>query len=183
MNIKIVKNPDGTARRRIRTSTGSCDACNEQRIENISTQEIMGKEKKYIDDLSLLDDPASQYDYLLDLGMRYQGDTTIRTDTWRVAGCKSALWFCTENHEHRLHLRGDSDSVLIRGMLHIFTDIYEGHSEKEIQEHPPEVMMYISDAVIYPEIKNNGLSKCYQLISHFDDKETAEGNVLGGKQQ
>ncbi len=36
---------------------------------------------------------------------------------------------------------------------------------QDVKGHPPEFPDYISDEVIYPEIKQNGILKCYQRLA------------------
>lgn len=126
---------------------------------------IAEAEEKYTNDFILLDDAGSQYEYLLFLGMKYQGNESLRISSNRIGGCKTAIWLQAWCGEDGVHFSGDSDSLLVKGVLNILDDLYSGKSPEQIRLHPPIFLEYISDEVIYPEIKNNGILKCYQRLA------------------
>ncbi|MCD7991804.1 MAG: hypothetical protein LUK37_08530, partial [Clostridia bacterium] len=49
--------------------------------------------------------------------------------------------------------------------LSILEELYEGKTPEAIKAHPMRFLDYISDDVIYSEIKENGLLKCYQILA------------------
>lgn len=126
---------------------------------------IAEMEKTYIDDLLLLDDAGSQCEYLMIAGMQRQADEGLRTDSNRIGGCKTAIWLKAWCGADGVHVSGDSDSLLVNGVLSILEHLYAGRSVLEVQAHPPGFLEYISDDVLYPEIKNHGILKCYQRLA------------------
>ena len=116
--------------------------------------EIKDKQQTYKDNFELLDDPMSQSEYLIQLGNR-------------IEGCKTAVWITTEEKAGKSHFKADSDSILVKGMLHIFEDLYQDREIEEIRKNPPDFAEAVSDEVIYPEIKHNGLLKCYEKIANL----------------
>ncbi len=127
--------------------------------------DIAETRKKIINDLELLNDASSQCEYLMLLGMQWSAGTQIRKDCYRIGGCKTAIWLNVWRGADGVHFSGDSDSLLVKGILHIMDELYTRKSPQEIQQNPPDFLEYISDDVIYPEIKNNGISKCYQRLA------------------
>lgn len=122
-------------------------------------------EKTYIEDFRLLDDAGSQCEYLMIAGMQRPADESVRTDGNRIGGCKTAIWMKAWSGADGVHFSGDSDSLLVNGVLSILEKLYAGRSVREVQAHPPEFLEYISDDVLYPEIKNHGILKCYQRLA------------------
>ena len=53
------------------------------------------------------------------------------------------------------------------GVLSILEELYQARTPEIIKSHPMRFLDYISDDVIYPEIKENGLSKCYQILARM----------------
>lgn len=131
---------------------------------------IKEKERKYAEDFCALYDPFSQGEYLIELGIGSPDEQEIRRDRYRIEGCKTGIWMEVFKEDNLIHFRADSDSVLVKGVLHIYKDLYEGKRETEIQENPPEFLKCISDDVIYPEIRENGLFKCYRKMAHFENR-------------
>lgn len=122
-------------------------------------------EKEVIVDLLQLNDAGSQCDYLMWLGMGFMGDKDIKTELYRIGGCKTAIWLRTEETKGRVKFTGDSDSLLVKGVLAILDKMYNLQYIQDVKGHPPEFPDYISDEVIYPEIKQNGILKCYQRLA------------------
>lgn len=122
-------------------------------------------EEAYIDNLRQLEDPGAQCDYLMTLGMGFRGDEDIRTGQYRIGGCKTAIWLKAGRNQGMVGFTGDSDSLLVKGVLFILGQMYDSRSIQEVKGHPPVFADYISDKVIYPEIKQNGILKCYQRLA------------------
>ena len=62
-------------------------------------------EKEVIVDLLQLNDAGSQCDYLMRLGMGFMGDKDIKTELYRIGGCKTAIWLRTEETKGRVKLQ------------------------------------------------------------------------------
>ena len=124
-------------------------------------------EAKHIDNLIQLQDPGSQCEYLLMLGMEKLPFDSLRVDRYRIGGCRTAIWLRAEDRDGMLHFYSDSDSLLVRGVLSILEELYQARTPEIIKSHPMRFLDYISDDVIYPEIKENGLSKCYQILARM----------------
>lgn len=122
-------------------------------------------EKEFVDNLRQLDDASSQCDYLMMLGMEFIGDENIRKKQYRIGGCKTAIWINVEEADGIVAFTGDSDSLLVRGVLEILRKMYNNQYLKDVRMHSPVFLVYISDEVIYPEIKQNGILKCYQRLA------------------
>lgn len=124
------------------------------------------KQEEYVALFTKLVDPLSQSDYLINLGMSLARCKKIRQEKFKIRGCKTSIWLNCEKKEGKVSFEADSDSLLVKGILKIMHSLYSDVSLKEIMECPPSFLNNISDDVIYPEIKNNGIKKCYEgLIS------------------
>lgn len=127
--------------------------------------EIAEVERNYIDNLDRLDDAGSQCDYLMMLGLQDRVREDVKKDCYRIGGCKTAIWIKTEIKDGKVCFIGDSDSLLVRGILAILSTLYNERLPQEVGNHPPSFLNYISDEVIYPEIKQNGILKCYKRLA------------------
>lgn len=130
--------------------------------------EVAEREKKYREELALLEDAASQCEYLMVLGMQKPQHEELKRRAYRIEGCKTAIWLKVWCDKGRVHIRGDSDSLLVRGVLAILEELYEGERPEAVRAHPPEFPADISDEVIYPEIKKNGIFTCYQRLATLE---------------
>lgn len=129
---------------------------------------IRETENAYIEDFKQLEDAESQCEYLLQLGMRQRiPEEELRRDAYRIEGCHTAIWLKTELRGDRVYFQGDSDSLLVKGILLILKEMYDGRAAGEVAKYPPRFLAYIADAVIYREIKTNGIFKCYQKLAAY----------------
>lgn len=119
------------------------------------------RNKEISERFDLLGDSFSQCDYLMTLGMSRPTVPQIRTDQYRIGGCKTAIWIRTGLSDQTVLFETDSDSLLVKGVLSLFDELYAGASAEEIRKYPPLFLDHISEDVIYREIKTNGLQKCY----------------------
>lgn len=121
--------------------------------------------QRYAEIFRQLADPASQCDCLLGLGIEKPEAEEIRQERFKIPGCKTAIWLKQWEREGRVGLLGESDSLLVRGVLAVFEEMYGNRSREEIRLCPPGFLDFVSEQVIYPEIRENGLAECYKRLS------------------
>lgn len=91
------------------------------------------------ENLSFLDDWEDRYRYLIELGQALPKlDDTERTDTNKVNGCVSQVWLVAEptsiDGEPGLHLRGESDAMIVQGLVAVLLAVYSDQTAREIAE-------------------------------------------------
>lgn len=133
-----------------------------QEVEAIKTE---FSEHPLASSLIRLPDPVSQCDYLIMLGFAKQPVPQIRTENNRIAGCQTAIWVKAAVADGKADFLCDSDSLLVRGILSVYEQLYQGERLTNIRRNPPDFLSLLSDQVIDPQIRQNGLWKCYQKIS------------------
>jgi cysteine desulfuration protein SufE len=90
-----------------------------------------------IDDFELLDDWEDRYRYLIELGKALQPlPDADRTEANRVRGCASQVWLVTSHSrgqsEPVLHFAGDSDALIVRGLVAIAIALFDGKPASKI---------------------------------------------------
>lgn len=120
-----------------------------------------------VDDFTFLDTWEDRYGYLLELGRDLQPlEETERNDQTHVKGCVSQVWLVTEpGPGGNLAFRGDSDSLIVRGLIAILLVLYSGRSPEEILETDPQpILKKIGlDQHLTPQ-RANGLAAMIQRI-------------------
>lgn len=85
------------------------------------------------DDFAFLDDWEDKYRYVIELGKQLPDlAEEKRTESNKVRGCVSQVWLETRTEGDRLHFEGDSDAMIVRGLVAILLAIYQGHTPQEI---------------------------------------------------
>jgi len=85
------------------------------------------------DDFAFLDDWEDKYRYVIELGKQLPDlAEEKRTEGNKVRGCVSQVWLETRTEGDRLHFEGDSDAMIVRGLVAILLAIYQGQTAQEI---------------------------------------------------
>lgn len=86
------------------------------------------------DNFSFCETWEERYGYIIDLGSKLENlDAQFKTPQWKVPGCQSQVWLVPEYKDGRIHFRGDSDAVIVRGLIAIVLIVYNDKSPSEIK--------------------------------------------------
>ena len=91
-----------------------------------------------VDNFELLDDWDERYRYLIELGRELEPmPDAAHNEANKVRGCASQVWVDAElragaGGEQRLHLRGDSDAHIVRGLITVVFALYSDRTPAEI---------------------------------------------------
>ncbi len=92
--------------------------------------------EELIENFEILDDWEDKYRYLIDLGEKLPPlEENCKTDAWKVVGCQSQVWLVpTFSDDGTISFRGDSDAMIVRGLIFVVLSIFNHKSKKEIKE-------------------------------------------------
>ena len=90
-----------------------------------------------IQDFEFLDTWEDRYGYIIDLGKSMPGlDKKYKTPATKVEGCASQVWFVMDFTPSKNGLicqfRGDSDAIIVRGLIVILGKIFNGQTIQKI---------------------------------------------------
>ncbi|MEP1933198.1 MAG: SufE family protein [Roseibium sp.] len=91
-----------------------------------------------LETFDFLDDWEDRYKYLIDLGKELPTfPDSERTDVNKVRGCVSQVWLITTINDEAggapvLTFRGDSDALIVQGLVAIAMAIFSGKNAEEI---------------------------------------------------
>ncbi|MBU1176327.1 MAG: SufE family protein [Alphaproteobacteria bacterium] len=88
------------------------------------------------DNLSFLDDWEDRYRYLIELGQMLPPlSEDRRTADTKVTGCVSQVWLVAtgiDGTPPRVHFAGDSDAMIVKGLVAVLLALYSGRPAAEI---------------------------------------------------
>ena len=91
------------------------------------------------DDFALLDDWEDRYRYVIELGRGLAPlPESERSEVNKVRGCASQVWLSTSREglgadgSPVLRFVGDSDALIVKGLIAILLEVYSGRTVKEI---------------------------------------------------
>jgi cysteine desulfuration protein SufE len=87
------------------------------------------------ENLSFLEDWEDRYRYLIELGQALPPlAPEERNATNKVHGCVSQVWLVSEQDGPALRYRGESDAMIVRGLVAVLVALYSGRPAREIAE-------------------------------------------------
>ena len=86
-----------------------------------------------IDDFSFLESWEDKYKYLIELGNALpEFDETKKKDEWKISGCQSQVWIIPHFENKYISFEGDSDAIIVKGIIAIVLEIFKDKSAQEI---------------------------------------------------
>ncbi len=86
-----------------------------------------------IEEFSGFDDWMDRYSLLIDLGNELpEMPADIKTDRNLIDGCQSKVWIDARVEDGKIMLQGDSDAILVKGIVALLLKVLSGHTPQEI---------------------------------------------------
>ena len=80
-----------------------------------------------------LDDWEDRYRHLIDLGRAMDPlDEVYKSPATKVNGCASQVWLVPQIDAGRFTFRGDSDAMIVRGLVAVLAALYNGLAVTEV---------------------------------------------------
>ena len=90
-----------------------------------------------IEDFESLDDWMDRYQMIVDYAKELEKNPfpeADRTQSNLIDGCQSNVWFTARMENGLMILNGDSDAILVKGIVALLLSVLSGHTPKEIAE-------------------------------------------------
>ncbi|MGC9353078.1 MAG: SufE family protein [Mariniphaga sp.] len=92
-------------------------------------------QQEIIDEFSVYQDWMDKYSYLIELGNELPPlDPKDKNDQNLIKGCQSRVWLVAEKENGQIHFRGESDAVIVKGLVALLLRVVSGRTPKEIME-------------------------------------------------
>lgn len=86
-----------------------------------------------IEEFSMFDDWMDKYALLIDLGNSLESlEDTGKTPQNIIEGCQSRVWLHAEMKDGLVLYRGESDAVLVKGIVSLLIQVLTNHTPDEI---------------------------------------------------
>lgn len=121
-------------------------------------QTIKEIEASLIDDFSLFETWEEKYEYLIDLGKKLQPlNEQFKTDQFKIKGCQSSVWIHSYSKDGKVFFEGDSDAVIVKGLVSLMITVLSGQAPNEIIEAPLDFINEIGLSSHLAQTRSNGL--------------------------
>ncbi len=125
------------------------------------------------DDFDILGDWEERYAYIIELGRDMPIlEETLRTDENKVIGCASQVWLYLnafdENGTKKLSFIGDSDAMIVKGLIAIIGSIYDEANLNDLPKIDPFNKFMELDLLSHlSSQRSNGLNSMIKKIQKF----------------
>lgn len=115
---------------------------------------------------ALIDDWEERYAYVIELGRALPPLADhLRTPDTKVEGCVSQVWLVSGESDGRLSLAGDSDAMIVRGLVAILLAYYGGRTPEDAAD--ADVEAYLKTLELSEHLtpqRSNGLNSMVKRI-------------------
>ncbi|WP_438481468.1 SufE family protein [Oleiharenicola lentus] len=126
------------------------------------------KQQQLIDDYAIIPDIQERLGAIVDRARRTPPLVDAeRIDANRVKGCISQAWVVAALVEGRCQFRTDADSPLVRGLLMLMCDLYNGATPAEVAATEPVLLEELELTKILSPTRLNGLHSVRAKIREF----------------
>lgn len=90
-------------------------------------------QEEIIEEFNQFDDWLEKYSLLIDTGNSLEPlDSKYKMPENLIEGCQSKVWLQAEMKDGKVYFRGDSDAVLVKGIIALLIKVLSGHTPDEI---------------------------------------------------
>ena len=137
---------------------------------------ILEIEKDLIDDFSMFDTWEDKYEYLIDLGKKLTPlDPAFKTEDYKIKGCQSSVWIHSSYRDGLVYFEGDSDAVIVKGLVSLMIMVMNGQAPKDLVEAPLAFIDTIGLSSHLAQTRSNGMRAMIKQMK-------LEAGIYGGRQ-
>lgn len=124
-----------------------------------------------IDNFEFLDSWEDKYRYIIELGEKLPPlDAGYHTDEWKVKGCQSQVWLVPEKKGDTISFYGDSDAMIVKGLIAIVLMIYNAQTATKIKNlNIDDIFTKLGLREHLSPSRRNGLEAMIEKIRHYAD--------------
>lgn len=123
-----------------------------------------------------------RYKQIIKLGKELpELEPALKSEEAKVKGCQSQVWLHGKlTDQGRIEFQGDSDALIVRGLVAILLKVYSNSTPQEILQSTPQFIKELGFDTNLSPSRTNGLFSMIKQIHHF---ATAYSVLLQVKKQ
>lgn len=125
----------------------------------MNNENINEIQEEIIDEFSLFEDWADKYEYIIDIGKKLPPlSEQYKTEDYKIKGCQSQVWLHALMKGDRLFFEGDSDAVIVRGLVGLMIRVFSGQKPADIAKANLYFIDKIGMSQHLAQTRSNGLA-------------------------
>ncbi|MFW5822721.1 MAG: SufE family protein [Tangfeifania sp.] len=141
-------------------------------------------QQEIIEEFSVYEDWMDKYSYLIELGNELEDlPPEEKNDQNLIKGCQSRVWLVAEKKDGKIYFRGESDAVIVKGLVALLLRVVSGRTPREIIDNE---LHFIDDLGLKQHLsptRSNGLLAMVKQIRlyavAYDRMENKGGSENG----
>ena len=121
-----------------------------------------------IEEFNSFDDWMDRYSLLIDYGNGLEPfPEEDKNDENLIDGCQSKVWFTAQMQDGKVIYRGDSDAILVKGIVALLIRVLSGHTPEEIVN---EQLYFIDEIQLREHLsptRSNGLNAMLRRMIEY----------------
>lgn len=120
------------------------------------------------EELSFFEDELEKYEYLVDAGKELKAlEENEKKDEYLIQGCTSQVWLISEERDGKLIFRGDSNTVIVKGLVALIIKIFSNLTPREIVAFDFAKLNALGLSEIITPNRQNGLKSMIERIKNY----------------
>lgn len=137
-------------------------------VSALSIPSIQEKQDSITARFNAIEDWESRYREIIALGKQLPAmPEDLHTEANKVKGCQSQVWLSPRVEEGRIYFHADSDASIVRGLVALLVEVYNGHSPDEILAADETFLDRIGLIEHLSQTRSNGLSAMIKQIKYY----------------
>jgi cysteine desulfuration protein SufE len=130
---------------------------------------IHDRQNKVIADFSVHSQWEDRYKKIIEIGKALpEMAENLKTEQNIVKGCQSQVWLhAALNDQGQVMLQGDSDALIVKGLVALLLAVYSGATPEEILATPPEFLKALGFEGNLSPSRANGLHAMLKQIKNY----------------
>jgi cysteine desulfuration protein SufE len=131
--------------------------------------QVMQRQQNVTQEFQALSNWEERYKKIIALGKALPDlPEELKTEEAKVRGCQSQVWLHAKlNSQGGIDFQGDSDALIVKGLVALLLKIYSGATPEEILTTPPEFLKALGFEGNLSPSRANGLFSMIKQIRYF----------------
>ena len=110
----------------------------------------------------------NKYEKLIQYGKQLKSLPDIdKSEDLKVKGCQSQVWIKADLRDGKVYFLGDSDALLVKGLVALVLQVYSEESPQDILSHEPTFLKEIGLDVGLSPSRSNGLYSMIKQVKYY----------------
>lgn len=121
-----------------------------------------------IDEFALFEDWTDKYEYIIDIGKKLPPlPGQFKTEDNKIKGCQSQVWLHAHMEEGKLIFEGDSDAVIVKGLIGLLIRTLSGQRPEDIAKADLFFIDKIGMSQHLAQTRSNGLASMVKQMKLY----------------